>query len=78
MTDQERDALARETHQALLGIPGTDEKGLVGDVKELTERIASQNGKVRGNEVRSKVNQAVLTLLITGGGLSITKILDVW
>ena len=39
MKPSERDELARETHQALLGIKGTEDNGLVGDVRELKRDV---------------------------------------
>lgn len=74
----ERDKLAQETHQALLGIKGTDDNGLVGDVKEMKSEMKKLNGKVQGNTIRSKVNQAIIGLTILGAGGGITKVLDLW
>lgn len=37
MKPSERDDLIKETHQALLGIKGTEDKGLVGDFKNLSK-----------------------------------------
>ena len=46
MKASERDKLAQETHQALLGIPGTADKGLVGDVKDLKGELKSVKDRV--------------------------------
>jgi len=46
MKPAERDKLTQETHQALLGIPGTADKGLVGDVRELKGDLKHMNGRV--------------------------------
>ena len=43
MKASERDDLIKETHQALLGVKGTEDKGLVGDFKELKE-VVQQHG----------------------------------
>ncbi|KKN76890.1 hypothetical protein LCGC14_0365410 [marine sediment metagenome] len=78
MEDKERDKLAQETHQALLGIPGTEDKGLVGDVKEMKSEMKKMNSKVQGNTIRSKVNQAIIAIVILGAGGGVTKLLDLW
>jgi len=44
MKPSERDDLIKETHQALLGVKGTEDKGLVGDFKELKE-VVKQNSQ---------------------------------
>ena len=44
METEERDNLTRETHQALLGIPGTEDKGLVGDFKDI-KTVVMKNSK---------------------------------
>ncbi|KKL17996.1 hypothetical protein LCGC14_2479920 [marine sediment metagenome] len=46
MKASERDKLAQETHQALLGISGTADKGLVGDVKEIATELKKVNGRL--------------------------------
>ena len=51
MKPSERDKLTQETHQALLGIPGTEDKGLVGDFKELKEVVKEQNIQIDRNRV---------------------------
>ena len=48
------------------------------DHKEIKETLATLNGKVRGNEVRSKVNQALISVLLLGFGAGITKLVDIW
>ena len=56
MKTPERDKLAQESHQALLGIPGTEDNGLVGDVKEMKADIKQINSRVSSVET----GQAVL------------------
>ena len=41
--------LLREVHQAVFGIKGTEEKGIIGDVKDIKLLLVSQNGKVNKN-----------------------------
>ena len=70
--------MTQELYQAVIGIPDNpDENGLVGDVKEICVEMKRLNGKTRGNEVRSKVNQATVSLIIVGIGL-VTKWAGLW
>ena len=46
MKPAERDKIIQETHQALLGIPGTEDFGLVGDVKEVKADVKKINNRV--------------------------------
>ena len=60
MKQKTQKSMIQELYQAVIGIhENPDENGLVGDVKRL-------NGRVKGNETRSKVNQALITLIISG------------
>jgi len=84
-TEKELKATTREIIQALyqsvVGIPSNpDDNGLIGDIKEIKEQIKQVNGRTRQNETRSKVNRAMIGVIIGGGGLAtgITKILDLW
>jgi len=58
-----------ELHQVVIGLKDNPhDNGLVGDIKEVSRKIDCLNGRVRGNEVRSKVNQGILGT-IGGGGM---------
>lgn len=68
-----------ELYQAVIGIPeNPEENGLIGDVREIRKITIALNGKVRGNEVRSKVNQVLISVLLLGFGAGITKLVDIW
>ena len=54
MKPSERDRLTLESHQALLGIPGTEDKGLVGDVKEMKGELKVINSRVTKVEVKQE------------------------
>ena len=41
MTDLERDVMLQQLHQAVVGIPGTADKGMLGDMKQVKETIKS-------------------------------------
>ena len=71
MAEKTQKEMLHEIYQAVIGIPeNPDENGLVGDVKKL-------NGKVRGNEVRSKVNQGSVGLFMVVVGW-FAKHLGLW
>ena len=53
MTKYEK--IINEVHQAVLGIEGTDERGLAGDIKDIKEYLKIQNGKLLN--VDSKTNK---------------------
>jgi len=68
-------------YHVLVGIPeNPHDNGLIGDIKDIKESIDELNGRVRGNEVRSKVNQAIIAIILGSSGITIgvTKILNVW
>lgn len=50
MPDKTEKELIQELHQGVYGIPGTEEKGLIGDVKDLIGVIQIQNGRIGKNE----------------------------
>lgn len=73
MNKDERDKLILQTHQAVLGVPDTEDKGLVGDVKELKQAIKEQNGRYRK---LSKVVWTVVGVLCASGcGLGMAQLL---
>ncbi len=45
-------SLISEVHQAVLGIPNTEDNGLVGDIKEIKAELKSVNKRVAVVEVR--------------------------
>ena len=53
--------LAQETHQAVFGVPGTEEKGMAGDIKDIKElvtvKFTAQQKEIDG--VKSKVNKII-------------------
>ena len=75
MTDTDRDNMLRELHQAIKGIPGTDDKGMLGDLKQVKDTIKSVCEDQ--NKLKSKVNG--LIWFLAGSGLlfggTITKLL---
>jgi len=81
MAEKTAKEMTQEIYQAVLGIPeNPTENGLVGTVKDISRKLDIVNGRTRKNEVRSKVNQAVLCVLTLGGGAvaGVTKLVDLW
>lgn len=67
MVDKTQKELTRELHQGVYGVPDTDDRGLVGDVKEVLKLIKEQNGKISKNTHRiyyQAGGSAVLLVLI--------------
>ncbi len=60
--------LTQEVHQGMYGVEGTDDKGLVGDLKELVKEARIQNGRVSKNSRRINIIVGVLigTGILTG------------
>ncbi len=76
---EETRRMITKLYQAVIGIHGNpDENGLIGAVKRMDEKLDKVNGRTRANEIRSKVNQAIIGITILGAGGGITKILDLW
>ena len=68
-----------ELYQSVVGIPeNPKENGLIGKVEAIDQKLDKVNGRTRKNEVRSKVNQAIIAVAILGGAGGITKILELW
>ena len=68
MTDEE---MLREVHQAVLGIKGTDDRGILGDMKKVRETIESvcaDQNKLKGT-VHNLIWFLAGTGLLAGGTL---------
>lgn len=50
-TQDEIKEILIEVKTAVLGIEGTDEKGMAGDIKEIKQQIKKQNGKIMKNRI---------------------------
>ena len=69
--------LIQEVHQAVLGVSGTDDKGLVGDVKELRQEKKAQDGTVSDHESRISTMEGaggISWKAKAGGGLGIVGV----
>ena len=73
--------MIKELYQAVIGIPeNPKENGLIGLVSDISKKLDAVNGRTRANEVRSKVNQAIVAVLVGGGSITagITKLIHLW
>lgn len=60
--------LIQELHQGIYGIPDTEEKGLIGDVKDLVTAVGNQNKRVRITEIHiSRIKGILIGVGILGG-----------
>ena len=79
MSEKTSEEMVKELYQAVVGIkdnPG--DNGLIGDIRDISKKLDIVNGRTRANEIRSKVNQAIIGITILGAGGGITKIMDLW
>ena len=61
MNAKDRDELMIELRTAMLGVKGTEDNGMAGDMKEIKKRLDKLNGSVQKNTAWRKV-------LVTIGG----------
>jgi len=67
MTELEQQT--REIHQAVFGVPHSEEKGLCGDISEIKELLKTQNGQVQTNRNSiSKIKGIMIGLGLLGSG----------
>jgi len=79
MTGKSQEQLIWEVHQGMFGVDGSDEKGLVGDMKETKEDVKKQNGRVTKIEGRIKYMYGlIIGAALAGGGIgaSIGRLFD--
>jgi len=70
MTGKSQEQLIWEVHQGMFGVEGSDDKGLVGDMKETKADIKNQNGRV--TKVEGKIRYIygmIVGAALAGGGI---------
>ena len=81
MTDEERDEKLNAVYMAVLGIPGTDNKGMSGDMRDLRKFVTESVKTICDNHDKLKAVVYGLiwfltgTGLLTGAGIGISKLL---
>ncbi len=78
LTVAKRDELLIELKTAVVGIPGTDERGMAGDIKEIKEVLKKQNDKIEKTRTFAMKNRiALVGLLCFLTGLGVLEWQDV-
>ena len=70
MTGKSQEQLIWEVHQGMFGVEGSDDKGLVGDMKETKADVKNQNGRV--TKVEGKIRYIygmIVGAAVAGGGI---------
>lgn len=85
MAEKTQGQMIQETHQGLFGVEGTEDKGLVGDIKEIKSDVGTMkrdmNGKFdevhkRVSKLSTKVWLIVGVLVSSGGGVGIWQLIE--
>ena len=58
----ERDILIHAIYQGMYGVSGTEEKGMIGDIKDIREDQGEQKGKVLLNTIYRRIIVSVGSL----------------
>ena len=69
MTDEERDDKLNAVYIAVLGIPGTDNKGMSGDMKDLRKSVTESLKSICDNHDKLKSVVYGLIWFLTGTGI---------
>lgn len=64
MVDKSQGEKLNDMHTVLLGIPGTEERGLSGDVKDLLKQVKILNGCVKSNTAWRKLGQWLIPIVV--------------
>jgi len=62
MKAEERDKLIQEVHQGLFGVKGTEDDGIVGEIKGINKHLLTQNTNILKNAVTSTENKKSISL----------------
>lgn len=62
--DKTSEQMIRELYTVLLGVPGTEDKGLCEDVREIKNQLQQMNGNVRSNTAWRKAICWILGFLV--------------
>ncbi len=70
MPDKTQKQMIYETHQAMFGVGGSEDTGLVGDVKEIKTNVKAQNSRVGKLEGKvAKIYGMIAGAALVGGGI---------
>ncbi len=65
LTPTQRDELLIELKTVIVGMEGTDERGMAGDIKEIKNQVRKQNGKI----FKNRASIIGLTCFLVGVGV---------
>ena len=68
------DDMVREMYQVIMGIPDTEEKGMLGDIKSIKEDMQRINGSVQANTHWRIALCWIAGIMATALGVAIGKI----
>lgn len=72
MAEKTQEQLVQETHQGMFGVPGTEDKGLVGDVREIKREVKATNSRVAKLENKQRYMWGVMVGAAgLGGGMGV-------
>lgn len=66
MTDKSNKILIAEIHTVLLGVPGTKDTGVVGNLRRIEKQLDTLNGAVNTNTAWRKALVWIVGAMITG------------
>ena len=70
MNGKTQEQLIWEVHQGMFGVEGSDDKGFVGDVKEIKKDVKDQNGRIARVEGKIKYIYGLIAgAALAGGGI---------
>ena len=70
MPDKSQKQMIYETHQAMFGVEGSEDYGLVGDVKEIKTNVKVQNMRVSKLEGKvARIYGMIAGAALVGGGI---------
>lgn len=78
MSNKTAKEMTGEVHQAVLGIEGTEDKGLVGDFKDLLGEFRKMNGRVSRNSRIIFIMVGIFIALGSLGGLEIADVISLF
>ena len=75
MKAPERDELLTQLKTVMVGVENTEEKGLVGDVKDILEMVREQNGRQRRLATKVNILWGIALVLMGGTGFSLSRLI---
>ena len=75
MKAPERDELLVELRTAVLGVKGSEEKGIAGDVSDIKDSLGKLNGSQRKLATKVNILWGVAIVLTGGTGFSLSQLI---